>query len=267
MVWGGDGALLFDAGALDFAGGTVVHMNGGLAGLVLALLVGKRSGYPKIAMKPVSVILTAVGAALLWFGWYGFNGGSAFGANEIAGLAYMTTTISASIAAITWILLEWLVYKKPTLLGAATGIIAGLVAITPAAGFVSVSGAFIIGIVGTVIAFYGVTVMKKKLGYDDSLDAFGVHFLAGLWGAIATGIFALNDQDLLWDGPLKESGDRMGQILVQFESVIVVGLFTAIGTVIVYYIAVALTGARRVNEEQESMGLDESVHGERGFNL
>ncbi len=267
MVWGGEGALLFDEGALDFAGGTVVHMNGGLAGLVLALLVGKRNGYPKIAMKPVSVILTAVGAALLWFGWYGFNGGSAFGANEIAGLAYMTTTISASIAAITWMLLEWLVYKKPTLLGAATGMISGLVAITPAAGFVSVGGAFIIGIVGTVIAFYGVTVMKKKLGYDDSLDAFGVHFLAGLWGAIATGIFALNDQDLLWDGPLKESGDRMGQIIVQFESVIIVGLFTAIGTVVVYYIAVALTGGRRVNDEQESMGLDESVHGERGFNL
>jgi len=267
MVWGGDGALLFDLGALDFAGGTVVHMNGGLAGLVLAYLVGKRNGYPTTAMKPASVILTAVGAALLWFGWYGFNGGSAFGANEIAGLAYMTTTISASIAAITWILLEWFVFKKPTLLGAATGVIAGLVAITPAAGFVSVGGAFVIGIVGTIIAFYGVVYMKKALGYDDSLDAFGVHFLAGLWGAIATGIFALNDQDLLWDGPLKETGDRMGQILVQFESVIIVGLFTAIGTAIVYYIAVLITGGKRVDEEQESMGLDESVHGERGFNL
>jgi len=267
MVWGGDGALLFDLGALDFAGGTVVHMNGGLAGLVLAFLVGKRNGYPTTAMKPASVILTAVGAALLWFGWYGFNGGSAFGANEIAGLAYMTTTISASIAAITWIMLEWFVFKKPTLLGAATGVIAGLVAITPAAGFVSVTGAFVIGIVGTVIAFYGVVFMKKKLGYDDSLDAFGVHFLAGLWGAIATGIFALNDQALLWDGPLKAAGDRMGQIIVQIESVVVVGLFTAIGTVVVYYIAVLLTGGKRVDEEQESMGLDESVHGERGFNL
>ncbi len=265
MVWGG--GFLFDAGALDFAGGTVVHMNGGLAGLVLAILVGKRHGYPTSAMKPVSVILTAVGAALLWFGWYGFNGGSAFGANAIAGLAFLTTTISASVAAITWIALEWFIYKKPTLLGAATGIIAGLVAITPAAGFVSVSGAFIIGIVGTIIAFYGVTMLKKKLGYDDSLDAFGVHFLAGLWGAIATGIFALNDKGLLWDGPLKESGDRMGQIMVQFESVIVVGLFTAIGTVVVYYIAVLLTGGKRVDEEHESMGLDESVHGERGFNL
>ena len=267
MVWGGDGALLFDAGALDFAGGTVVHMNGGLAGLVLAVLVGKRAGYPKTAMKPASVILTALGAALLWFGWYGFNGGSAFGANSIAGLAYLTTTIAASIATITWVLLEWFVYKKPTLLGAATGAIAGLVAVTPAAGFVDVSGAFIIGAVGSVFAFYGVTILKKKLGYDDSLDAFGVHFLAGLWGALATAIFALKDNDLLWDGPLKESGDRFGQFMVQVESVVVVGLFTLIGTVIVYYIAVALTGGRRVEEDDEQMGLDESTHGERGFNL
>ncbi len=267
MVWGGDGALLFDAGALDFAGGTVVHMNGGLAGLVLAVLVGKRAGYPKVAMKPASVILTAVGASLLWFGWYGFNGGSAFGANAIAGLAYLTTTIAASIATITWVLLEWFVYKKPTLLGAATGAIAGLVAITPAAGFVDVGGAFIIGTIGSVFAFYGVTVMKKKLGYDDSLDAFGVHFLAGLWGALATALFALKDNDLLWDGPLKESGDRFGQFIVQVESVVVVGLFTLIGTVVVYYIAVALTGGRRVDEEEEQMGLDESTHGERGFNI
>ncbi|MFH0709463.1 MAG: ammonium transporter [Pseudomonadota bacterium] len=265
MVWGG--GYLFNEGALDFAGGTVVHMNGGLAGLVLALLIGKRAGYPKTAMKPASVILTALGAGLLWFGWYGFNGGSAFGANAIAGVAYLTTTIAASIATITWIALEYMVFKKATLLGAATGAIAGLVAITPAAGFVLVQGAFIIGILGAIIAFFGVMLMKKKLGYDDSLDAFGVHFLAGLWGAIATGIFAVNDKALLWDGPLKESGDRMGQIMVQLESVALVGAFTLIGTVVVYYIAMAITGGSRVNEEEESMGLDESVHGERGFNL
>lgn len=265
MVWGG--GYLFNEGALDFAGGTVVHMNGGLAGLVLALLVGKRAGYPKTAMKPASVILTALGAGLLWFGWYGFNGGSAFGANAIAGVAYLTTTIAASIATITWILLEYMVFKKVTLLGAATGSIAGLVAITPAAGFVLVPGAFIVGITGAIVAFFGVMVMKKKLGYDDSLDAFGVHFIAGLWGAIATGIFAVNDKALLWDGPLKASGDRMGQIMVQLESVALVGAFTLIGTVVVYYIAMAITGGSRVNEEEESMGLDESVHGERGFNL
>ena len=266
MVWGGDGALLFDAGALDFAGGTVVHMNGGLAGLVLAILVGKRTGYPKSAMKPATVLLTALGAALLWFGWYGFNAGSAFGANAIAGLALLTTTIATAAAAITWMLAEWVVYKKPTLLGIATGAVAGLVAITPAAGFVNVGGAFIVGIVGTLFAFWGVTVLKKKLGYDDSLDAFGVHFLAGLFGALATGLLAVKDSDLLWDGPLKESGDRIGQFLVQVESVVVIGLFTLVGTVIVYYIATALTGGSRVTEEEETIGLDESIQGERYIN-
>lgn len=267
MVWGGDGALLFDAGALDFAGGTVVHMNGGLAGLVLAMMLGKREGYPKTAMKPVSIILTATGAALLWFGWYGFNGGSAFGANAIAGLAVLTTTVATAAAGVTWMLVEWFMFKKPTLLGIASGIVAGLVAITPAAGFVSVGGAFIIGIVGALIGFFGVAMLKSKLGYDDSLDAFGIHFLAGLWGAIATGIFALNDQDLLWDGPLKADGDRMGQLFVQFESILVVGLWTLIGTVIVYFIASAIAGGARVDEETETAGLDETVHGERGFNL
>ena len=265
MVWGG--GYLFNEGALDFAGGTVVHMNGGLAGLVLAVLVGKRAGYSKVAMKPVSIILTAVGAGLLWFGWYGFNAGSAFGANAIAGVAFLTTTIAASVATITWLAIESLIFKKPTLLGAASGAIAGLVAITPAAGFVSVGGAFIIGIIGAIIAFFGVSTLKKKLGYDDSLDAFGIHFLAGLWGAIATGIFALNDKELLWSGPLKDADDRVGQVFVQFESALIVGIYTLIGTVVVYYIASTLTGGARVNEENESQGLDESVHGERGFNL
>ncbi|MBT5935436.1 ammonium transporter [Sulfurimonas sp.] len=266
MVWGGDGALLFDAGALDFAGGTVVHMNGGLAGLVLGILVGKRTGYPKIAMKPANVMLTALGAAILWFGWYGFNGGSAFGANAIAGLAFLTTTIATAMAAITWMLAEWVIYKKPTLLGLASGAVAGLVAITPAAGFVDVTGAFILGTVGSLFAFWGVTSLKKKLGYDDSLDAFGIHFLAGLFGALATAFLAVKDNDLLWNGPLKDHGDRMGQFIVQIESVVVVGLFTLVGTVVVYYIATALTGGSRVDEDQESMGLDESVHGEKYIN-
>jgi len=265
MVWGG--GYLMNEGTLDFAGGTVVHMNGGLAGLVLALLVGKRANYGKVAIKPVSIILTAVGAGLLWFGWYGFNAGSAFGANAIAGVAFLTTTIAAAVATITWLAIEALVFKKPTLLGAASGAVAGLVAITPAAGFVSVGGALIIGIVGSFVGFFGVAVLKKKLGYDDSLDAFGVHFLAGLWGAVATGILALNDKDLLWAGPLKDADDRMGQIMVQLESCLVVGVYTLIGTVVVYFIASALTGGSRVTEDEESQGLDESVHGERGFNL
>ena len=267
MVWGGDGALLFDAGALDFAGGTVVHMNGGLAGLVLAILVGKRKGLNKVAMKPMSVMLTALGGALLWFGWFGFNGGSAFGANSVAGLAYLTTALAPAAAALTWVAIEYIVYKKATLLGGVSGLVAGLVAITPAAGFVDVSGAFIIGVVGSVIGFFGVAVLKKKLGYDDSLDAFGIHFLAGLWGALATGFLAVNDQDLLWDGPLKATGDRMGQVMVQLESIVVVGLFTLIGTVVVYYIASALTGGGRVSEETEEIGLDEVTHGEKVINL
>lgn len=266
MVWGGDGAYLFDAGALDFAGGTVVHMNGGLAGLVLGILVGKRVGYPKTAMKSANVMLTALGAAILWFGWYGFNGGSAFGANAIAGLAFLTTTLATAVAAITWMLAEWVIYKKPTLLGLASGAVAGLVAITPAAGFVDVSGAIILGVAGSLFAFWGVTVLKKKLGYDDSLDAFGIHFLAGLFGALATAFLAVKDNDLLWDGPLKESGDRMGQFMVQVESVVVVGLFTLVGTIVVYYIATALTGGSRVDAESETIGLDESVHGEKYTN-
>ena len=267
MVWGGDGAYLFDAGALDFAGGTVVHMNGGLAGLVLAILVGKRAGFNKTAMKPFSIILTAVGAALLWFGWYGFNGGSAFGANAIAGLAVLTTTIATAAGAVTWMMIEWFIYKKPTLLGIASGIIAGLVAITPAAGFVSVGGSLIIGVVGSIVAFFGVVKLKKIFGFDDSLDAFGIHFLAGLWGALAVAFFAIKDNDLLWDGPLKESGDRMGQFFVQVESVVIVGLWTLIGTVVVYYVASALTGGGRVDAETEHDGLDEKVHGEKGMHL
>jgi len=267
MVWGGDGALLFDAGALDFAGGTVVHMNGGLAGLALALLIGKRAGYTKVAMKPMSIMLTALGAALLWFGWFGFNGGSAFGANAIAGLAFLTTAFAPAVAAIVWMLLEYITYKKITLLGAVSGIVAGLVAITPAAGFVDVIGAFIVGAVGSIVAFYGVIGLKAKLGYDDSLDAFGIHFLAGLWGALAVAFLAVKDNDLLWDGPLKESGDRMGQFMVQLESVVVVGLFTLVGTVVVYYIATLLTGGSRVSDEEESIGLDEALHGEKAINL
>ena len=267
MVWGGNGALLFDAGALDFAGGTVVHMNGGLSGLILAILLGKRKGYGRMAFKPMSVMLASLGAAILWFGWFGFNGGSAFGANEIAGLAFLTTAFAPAVAAIMWMILEYIVYKKVTLLGAISGIVAGLVAITPAAGFVDALGAFIIGVGGSLIGFWGVVWLKKKFGYDDALDAFGIHFLAGLWGALATGLLALNDKNLLWDGPLKDAGDRIAQFMVQVESVVIVGIYTAIGTVIVYYIASLITRGARVNEEEEIEGLDEAVHGERAINL
>ncbi len=264
MVWGG--GFLYNDGALDFAGGTVVHMNGGLAGLIMALMLGKRKNYPKEPMKPSSIILTALGAALLWFGWFGFNAGSEFAADGVAGSALLVTNFAAAIGALTWVVIEWIRYKKPTLLGAATGAVAGLVAITPAAGFVDVLGALIIGIGGSVFGFLGITWMKKVFKYDDSLDAFGVHFLAGLWGALATGLFAL--QNLAWDGsPLKDEGDRVAQMLVQLESVVVTMIYTAVATAIVYFVASLLTGGGRVDEETETMGLDEAVHGERGFNL
>ncbi|MRJ02087.1 MAG: ammonium transporter [Epsilonproteobacteria bacterium] len=264
MVWGG--GFLYNDGALDFAGGTVVHMNGGLAGLVMALMLGKRRGYPKEALHPSSIVLTALGAAILWFGWFGFNAGSEFAADGVAGSALLMTNFAAAIGALTWVVIEWIVYKKPTLLGAATGAVAGLVAITPAAGFVDVMGALIIGIGGSVVGFVGVAYIKKIFKFDDSLDAFGVHFLAGLWGALATGLFAI--RELAWDGsPLKDHGDRAAQMLVQLESVAVTMIYTAVATAAVYFIASMITGGGRVDEETEIMGLDEAVHGERGFNL
>jgi len=221
MVWGG--GFLYNDGALDFAGGTVVHMNGGLAGLVAAIMIGKRRGLGKTAMMPSSIILTALGAALLWFGWFGFNAGSEFGADEIAGSAFLMTNFAAAAAAVTWIILDYMKFGKATLLGAATGAVAGLVAITPAAGFVNVVGALIIGIGGSLVGFFGVMVLKKIFKYDDSLDAFGIHFLAGLWGAVATGIFAL--KDLAWEGsPLRDSGDRLAQIWASLSPVSLSGL-------------------------------------------
>ncbi|WP_457643217.1 ammonium transporter [Persephonella sp.] len=263
VVWGG--GFLFDAGALDFAGGTVVHINAGVTGLVLAILLGKRKDYKKTAILPSSVVLTALGAGLLWFGWFGFNAGSAFGANEVAGVALLTTNIATAAGVLAWIVMEWVTAKKPTLLGAASGAIAGLVAITPAAGFVSPAGAIIIGLAAGIIGWFGVFVLKKALGYDDSLDAFGIHGLAGIWGAIATGFFAL--QPLAWDGSPLQNGDRMGQILVQVESVIFTVVFTAVMTAVLYFVSSLLTGGARVDEETETMGLDEASHGERGFNL
>ena len=263
VVWGG--GFLFDLGALDFAGGTVVHINAGVAGLVLAILVGKRKDFNKAAILPSSVVLTSLGAGLLWFGWFGFNAGSAFGANEVAGVALLTTNLATAMAAISWVIIEWIVAKKPTLLGAASGAIAGLVAITPAAGFVNATGAIIIGLVAGLVGWFGAAILKKALGYDDSLDAFGIHGLAGMWGALATGFFAL--QSLAWDGSPLQNGDRMGQIIVQVESILFTIIYTAIVTAIVYFIASLVTGGGKVDEETETMGLDEATHGERGFNL
>ncbi len=260
-VWGG--GFLAKDGALDFAGGTVVHINAGVAGLVLALMLGKRKDYGK-AIFPSSVTLTVLGAILLWFGWFGFNAGSELAADGIAASAFLVTNTAAAVAALSWMVVEYVVYKKFTLLGLASGLVAGLVAITPAAGFVDNSAAIVIGVVAGVLGFVGVNVIKKAFKYDDSLDAFGIHALCGIWGAIATGIFAnpaINSagKGLLYGNP--------GQVMIQVKAVLVTIVFTAIATAIVYGISSLLTGGGRVSAEDESVGLDEATHGEKAFHI
>ncbi|MBA3029217.1 MAG: ammonium transporter [Desulfobacteraceae bacterium] len=261
-VWGG--GWMSKMGALDFAGGNVVHINAGVGGLVLALMLGKRKGYGKEAMFPSSIALTALGAALLWFGWFGFNAGSQLAADGLAGSAFLVTNTSAAIGGLSWMFAEWALNRKPTMLGLASGIVAGLVAITPAAGFVNLSGALIIGLAAGVIGFYSVSKLKHKMGYDDSLDAFGVHGICGLWGAIATGIFADPSINALGTGLLY--GKPM-QLAIQLVSILGTAVFTAIGTVIVVWVTKLITGGIRVDEENEIMGLDNSLHGERAFEI
>lgn len=261
MVWGG--GMLAKDGALDFAGGTVVHINAGVAGLVLALMLGKRKDYGK-AIFPSSVTLTMLGAILLWFGWFGFNAGSELAADGIAANAFLVTNTAAAVAALSWMIIEYVVYKKYTLLGLASGLVAGLVAITPAAGFVDNSAALIIGAVAGIVGFVGVNVIKKAFKYDDSLDAFGIHALAGIWGALATGIFANPEVNSLGKGLLY---GNPGQVLIQLKAVVVTIVFTAIATAIVYGISSLLTGGGRVSAEDESTGLDEATHGEKAFHI
>ncbi|MEJ2101081.1 MAG: ammonium transporter [Desulfobacterales bacterium] len=261
-VWGG--GWIGRMGALDFAGGTVVHINAGVAGLVLALVLGKRVGYGKEAMFPSSIALTAVGAALLWFGWFGFNAGSQLAADGIAASAFLVTNTSAAMGALAWMFAEWLIEKRPTMLGLASGIVAGLVAITPAAGFVNMPAALMIGLVAGLLGFYSVAKLKQKLGYDDSLDAFGVHGMCGLWGALATGLFA--------NPAVNEAGKGLfygnpKQLWIQLISIIATAVFTAVGTLIVIYLTKWLTGGIRVSQENEVTGLDSSIHGERGFEI
>jgi Amt family ammonium transporter len=261
-VWGG--GWMGEMGALDFAGGNVVHINAGVAGLVLALVVGKRIGYGKEAMFPSSIALTALGAALLWFGWFGFNAGSELAADGVAGSAFMVTNTSAAMGALAWMFTEWLVNKKPTVLGLASGVVAGLVAITPAAGFVNLAASLIIGLVAGVLGFYSVAKLKQRLGYDDSLDAFGVHGMCGLWGALATGLFAnpavTEDARGLFYGNPK-------QLWIQIVSIAATAIFTALGTFVVIYITRILTGGLRVEKDNEILGLDNAIHGERAFEI
>ena len=251
-------------GALDFAGGTVVHINAGVAGLVLALVIGKRVGYGKDAMFPSSISLTALGAALLWFGWFGFNAGSELAADGVAASAFLVTNTSAAMGALAWMFTEWIVNKKPTLLGIASGVVAGLVAITPAAGFVDMPASLVIGLVAGVLGFYSVAVLKQKLGYDDSLDAFGVHGMCGVWGALATGVFA---NPAITEGAKGLVFGNPKQLWIQIISIVGTAGYTAIATFIVIHITRFITGGLRVDEENEILGLDNSIHGERAFEI
>ena len=261
-VWGG--GWMAEMGALDFAGGNVVHINAGVAGLVLSLVLGKRIGYGRDAMFPSGISLTALGAALLWFGWFGFNAGSQLAADGIAGSAFMVTNTSASMAALSWMFAEWKISGRPTVLGLASGIVAGLVAITPAAGFVGLPASLVIGLLAGLLGYFSVTVLKKKLGYDDSLDAFGVHGICGIWGALATGLFASPHVNPSVSGLFY---GNINQIFVQIISIISTILFSAVGTIIVIYVTKALTGGLRVGEENEVKGLDSTIHGERAFEI
>jgi len=257
-VWGG--GFLAQLGALDFAGGTVVHINAGVAGLVGAIMLGKRKDS---TYRPNNLPFVVIGAGLLWFGWFGFNAGSALAANGLAGAAFLNTNTATAVATVSWMVVEWLHAKKPTVLGLASGAVAGLVAITPAAGFVNVSGAIIIGIAAGVVPYFAVAFLKPKLGYDDALDAFGVHGVGGTIGAILTGIFAdpaINDagKGLLYGNP--------GQLLTQLIAVGTTIAYTAVTTFVIFTIIKAVVGIR-VDIEEEVTGLDESQHGERAYNL
>ncbi|HMK43175.1 MAG TPA: ammonium transporter [Dissulfurispiraceae bacterium] len=257
-VWGG--GFLAKLGALDFAGGTVVHINAGFAGLVGALVLGKRR---EATLIPNNLTLTVIGAGLLWFGWFGFNAGSALAANGLAAAAFINTNTATAVAAVAWMLTEWAHHKKPTILGLASGAVAGLVAITPAAGFVNISGALIIGVLAGIVPYFAVATIKPMLKYDDALDAFGIHGIAGTMGAILTGVFAdpaINDagKGLLFGNP--------GQLMTQIIACAVTMAYTAIATYIIFMILKAVVGIRP-DVEEEVTGLDESQHGEKAYNL
>ncbi|OTG91713.1 ammonium transporter [Acinetobacter sp. ANC 3832] len=254
-VWGG--GWLMNDGALDFAGGTVVHINSGVAGLVAAYMLGKRMGYGKESMAPHNLTLTVLGASLVWVGWFGFNGGSALGANGSAAYALVTTQVAAAVAAATWLIVEKIVRGKASVLGGASGAVAGLVVITPAAGFVTVGGALIMGIIGGVVCFWGTTGLKRLLKVDDSLDAFGLHAVGGIVGALLTAVFASS-----FIMGSKAPMDMMHQLWVQAEGVLATIAYSAVMTFILLKIIDVVIGIR-VEKDDERMGLDLSQHGER----
>ncbi len=256
-VWGG--GFLSNSGEMDFAGGTVIHINAGVAGLVLSYLVGKRKGHSlEEVRKPSSIKFMVLGSALLWFGWFGFNGGSQLAADGIAANAILVTNIAATAGALIWLTIEWFIVKKPTLIGMASGAISGLVGITPASGFVDVSGALAIGIISGIVGYWGVVHLKSMVNHDDTLDAFGIHGLVGIAGALLTGIFANpavnGGAGLLFGNP--------GQLWIQAKAVIITIIFSAIATAIVWKLSELITRGGRIDEELELEGMDIGYHGE-----
>ena len=262
-VWG-VGGWLRNLGALDFAGGTVVHINAGIAALVTALIIGKRKSFETHPVPPHSLPFSVLGAALLWFGWFGFNAGSALGANGLAANAFVVTNTATAAAALTWALIDWTINGAPTMLGTISGAVAGLVAITPAAGFVGIGGAIAIGVFVSIICFTAVSFIKHKFGYDDSLDAFGVHGVGGTWGAIATGLFATKAVNAAGGDGLFFGNSH--QLIVQLVAVGATMAYTFIGTWILFKLVDVVIGVR-VSDEDEAMGLDLTQHNERAYTM
>jgi len=260
-VWGG--GFLQKLGVLDFAGGSVVETNSGISALVLSLMVGKRKDFKKAIISPSSIALAVIGAGFLWVGWFGFNAGSAISANGLAAWAFLLTNTAAAAGALSWMSAEWYVQKHPTMLGAASGAIAGLVAITPACGFVNVGASIVIGAIGGILSWFGVTYLKHKFVYDDSLDVFGVHGLNGIWGLFATGLFAtskIGSTNGLFYGNIR-------QIFVQLFAIFITIVYAGTMTFIVTKLTSFLTNGLRVDEEEEQKGLDIATHTEKGFDL
>ncbi len=268
---GATAGFLFQKGALDFAGGTVVHINAAVAGLVGAFLIGKRIGYGRESMAPHSLTMTMIGASLLWFGWFGFNAGSALEANGTSALAFINTWLATAAATVSWVFAEWLIKGKPSLLGAASGAVAGLVAITPAAGFVGVVGALVLGLLAGVVCLWGVNGLKRLLGADDSLDVFGVHGVGGILGAVLTGVFAAPSLGGtgIWDyvtnavAPEYSIGD---QVIIQLTGVGTTIIWSAVVSLVAYKLVDMFIGLR-VPEEEEREGLDVTSHGESAYHL
>jgi Amt family ammonium transporter len=256
MVWGG--GMISGWGAIDFAGGLVVHMSSGFSALVAALYLGARRGYGREPMPPHNLPFTVIGAALLWVGWFGFNAGSALAADGVAGLAFLTTNTATATAVLAWVFVEWIHRGKPTVLGGATAAVAGLVAITPACATVSPLGSMLVGFGSGVLCYVAVTVMKPALGYDDSLDVFGVHGVGGAWGALATGLFI---------APFALETSWGAQILIQLQSIVFTAIFAPLLTLVILLILRAVMGDLRVSAEAESEGLDLSLHSESAYTM